>query len=82
MSDLTTQPITRRDQRAATTKKNKRRPIVAFALATLAVGGVGAALTSAAWTDNVFFAAAADGAHPGCRFCGVCHKEWRGDPVR
>lgn len=55
MSDITTQPATRRDSR----KKNKRRPIVAFALATLAVGGVGAALTSAAWTDNVFFSASA-----------------------
>ncbi|WP_439593143.1 hypothetical protein [Microbacterium sp.] len=62
MSDLTTQPITRRENRAAAPKKNKRRPIVAFALATLAVGGVGAALTSAAWTDNVFFSAAADAA--------------------
>lgn len=62
MSDLSTQPITRRENRAAAAKKNKRRPIVAFALATLAVGGVGAALTSAAWTDNVFMAAAADGA--------------------
>jgi len=62
MSDLTTQPVTRRDSRTATKKKNKRRPIVAFALATLAVGGVGAALTSAAWTDNVFFSAQADAA--------------------
>ncbi len=57
MSDLNvtsaTQPATR---------KNKRRPIAAFALATLAVGGVGAALTSAAWTDNVFFSASADAA--------------------
>lgn len=58
MSDLTAQPTNRRDAR----KKNKRRPIVAFALATLAVGGVGAALTSAAWTDNVFFSAGADAA--------------------
>ncbi|MFB8386033.1 hypothetical protein ACFC3F_02715 [Microbacterium sp. NPDC055910] len=54
MSASVTQPETRR--------KNKRRPIVAFALATLAVGGVGAALTSAAWTDNVFAAAPADAA--------------------
>ncbi len=61
MSDFTAQPATRRDNRPAA-KKNKRRPIVAFALATLAVGGVGAALTSAAWTDNVFFAAQADAA--------------------
>lgn len=58
MSNLTTQTETRRDAR----KKNKRRPIIAFALATLAVGGVGAALTSAAWTDNVFFSASADAA--------------------
>ena len=61
MSD-TTQPATRRENRAAAPKRNKRRPIVAFALATLAVGGVGAALTSAAWTDNVFFSAQADAA--------------------
>lgn len=40
----------------------KRRPIVAFALAALAVGGVGAALTSAAWTDNVFFSGDAEAA--------------------
>lgn len=58
MSDLNVQPQTRSDAR----KKNKRRPIIAFALATLAVGGVGAALTSAAWTDNVFFSASADAA--------------------
>lgn len=58
MSNLTAQTETRRDVR----KKNKRRPIIAFALATLAVGGVGAALTSAAWTDNVFFSAQADAA--------------------
>ena len=48
---------------ATTTKRRgKRRPVIAFALATLAVGGMGAALTSAAWTDNVFFAAQADAA--------------------
>lgn len=58
MSQISAQPTTRRDAR----KKNKRRPLVAFALATLAVGGVGAALTSAAWTDNVFFAAQAEAA--------------------
>ncbi len=61
MSDLTTQPVTRRENRTSA-KRNRRRPIVAFALATLAVGGVGAALTSAAWTDNVFFSAQADAA--------------------
>lgn len=40
-------------------KRRKRHPLVAFGLATLAVGGVGAALTSAAWTDNTLFAAPA-----------------------
>lgn len=39
--------------------RRKRRPIAAFLLATLAVGGIGAAVTSAAWTDNVFFSAPA-----------------------
>ncbi len=47
---------------AAKKRRGARRPVIAFALATLAVGGMGAALTSAAWTDNVFFAAQADGA--------------------
>lgn len=58
MSENTTTPTTRREQR----KAGKRRPIVAFGLATLAVGGIGAAMTSAAWTDNVFFSAQADAA--------------------
>jgi hypothetical protein len=35
---------------------------MAFALAVLATGGIGAALTSAAWTDNTFFSAPAAGA--------------------
>jgi hypothetical protein len=43
-------------------RKRTRRPIAAFALAVLAVGGIGAAVTSAAWTDNVFFAAKAEAA--------------------
>lgn len=43
-------------------RKNKRRTVVAFALAALAVGGIGAAATSAAWTDNVFFSAQAEAA--------------------
>ena len=43
-------------------KRDKRRPIAAFALAALAVGGIGAAATSAAWTDNVFFSAQAQAA--------------------
>ncbi|MDN3496740.1 hypothetical protein QL996_12435 [Planococcus sp. APC 4015] len=60
MSDLTVQPTARRDARAP--RKSTRRPLIAFALATLAVGGVGAAMTSAAWTDNVFFSAQADAA--------------------
>ncbi|GEK86839.1 hypothetical protein [Microbacterium aerolatum] len=42
-----------------TQKRNKRHPLVAFGLAALAVGGVGAAITSAAWTDNTFFSAPA-----------------------
>ena len=43
-------------------RRSKRRAIVAGALALLAVGGIGAALTSAAWTDDVFYSAAAQGA--------------------
>lgn len=43
-------------------RKNKRRAVIAFTLAALAVGGIGAAATSAAWTDNVFFSAQAQGA--------------------
>ena len=41
----------------------RRRKITKFALAGVAVLGVGAALTSAAWTDNVFFG--------GTRRCGA-----------
>ena len=37
----------------------RRRKITKFALAGVAVLGVGAALTSAAWTDNVFFGGSA-----------------------
>ena len=40
----------------------KRRALVPFFLAVLAVGGIGAAATSAAWTDNTFFSGAAAGA--------------------
>ena len=43
-------------------RQDKRRPLAAFGLAVLAVGGVGAALTSAAWTDNALFAAPATAA--------------------
>lgn len=43
-------------------RKNKSRPVVAVVLAALAIGGVGAAATSAAWTDNVFFTAQAQAA--------------------
>ncbi|MEZ7756972.1 hypothetical protein O5Y58_15755 [Microbacterium paraoxydans] len=45
-----------------TERRSRRRPIMAFALAVLATGGIGAALTSAAWTDNTFFSAPAAGA--------------------
>ncbi|MFD5215174.1 hypothetical protein [Microbacterium sp. NPDC058345] len=41
------------------TTRRKRRPVLAFGLAVLAVGGIGAAATSAAWTDNTFFSAPA-----------------------
>lgn len=40
-------------------RQGKARPIIAFGLAALAVGGVGAAVTSAAWTDNTLFSAPA-----------------------
>lgn len=43
-------------------RKSKRRAILAFGLAALAVGGIGAAATSAAWSDNVFFSAKAEAA--------------------
>lgn len=56
MSETTT-PADIRDERA-----RKRRPIVALGLAALAVGGIGAAMTSAAWTDNVLFSAGAEAA--------------------
>jgi hypothetical protein len=39
-----------------------RRRLLAVLLALLAVGGVGAAVTSAAWTDNVFFSSKASAA--------------------
>lgn len=42
--------------------RTKRRGIVAALLAVLAVGGIGAAVTSAAWTDNVFYSADATAA--------------------
>ncbi|HCS59944.1 MAG TPA: hypothetical protein DIW46_00885 [Microbacterium sp.] len=40
-------------------RRKKRQPIIAFGLAVLAVGGIGAAATSAAWTDNTWFSAPA-----------------------
>lgn len=40
-------------------RRKKRQPIIAFTLAALAVGGIGAAATSAAWTDNAWFSAPA-----------------------
>lgn len=40
-------------------RRNKRQPIIAFGLAVLAVGGIGAAATSAAWSDNTWFSAPA-----------------------
>ena len=58
MSDLTS--ITA--ETSPGSRRSKRRAIVAGALALLAVGGIGAALTSAAWTDNVFYSAAAQAA--------------------
>lgn len=41
---------------------NRRRKVTKFALAGVAVLGVGAALTSAAWSDNVFFGGSAEAA--------------------
>ena len=46
---MATKSPTRHDQ------SGRRRKVTKFALAGVAVLGVGAALTSAAWTDNVFF---------------------------
>jgi len=45
-----------------TQRRSKRRPIIAFSLATLAVIGIGAAATSASWTDTVLFSASASAA--------------------
>lgn len=59
---IETEFTSRRDARAAAPRKGKSRPIIAFALAALAIGGIGAAATSAAWTDNVFFSAQAEAA--------------------
>ncbi len=41
---------------------DRRRKVTKFALAGVAVLGVGAALTSAAWSDNVFFGGSTDAA--------------------
>jgi hypothetical protein len=41
---------------------NRRRKVTKFALAGVAVLGVGAALTSAAWSDNVWFGGNTDAA--------------------
>jgi hypothetical protein len=60
MTEIT--PATRADRRSARKGKKKGLPIVAATLALAAVGGIGAAATSAAWTDNVFFAAPAQAA--------------------
>lgn len=40
----------------------RRRKIAKFALAGIAVLGIGASLTSAAWSDSVFFGGTAEGA--------------------
>ncbi|HWI32047.1 MAG TPA: hypothetical protein VNT50_11185 [Microbacterium sp.] len=56
-----TETGTRRAARTQT-RKGKGRVIIAVGLAALAVTGMGAAATSAAWTDNVFFSAQAQAA--------------------
>jgi len=62
MNDITiTEGGDSRDARTDS-RKSRRRPLIAFGLAALAVGGIGAAATSAAWTDNVFFSAASQAA--------------------
>lgn len=43
-------------------RTGRSRAFIAFGLAALAVGGIGAAATSAAWTDNTWFAAPASAA--------------------
>jgi predicted ribosomally synthesized peptide with SipW-like signal peptide len=53
---MTTSPANRAERRS------RKRPIVAAVLALVAVGGIGAVATSAAWTDNVFFTAPAQAA--------------------
>lgn len=64
MTEITTRAEagTRRDARSTESRKRTRRPILAAGLAVLAIGGIGAAVTSAAWTDNAFFSAQAQAA--------------------
>lgn len=40
-------------------RSGKRRKVAAFLLAAVAIGGIGAGLTSAAWSDNTFFSTSA-----------------------
>jgi len=51
--------ITTASVETAPQRNGKRRPLIAFSLAALAIGGIGAAATSAAWTDNTLFSASA-----------------------
>lgn len=44
---------------SATNARKKRSTVIRLSLAGLALVGIGAAATTAAWTDNVFFAAQA-----------------------
>ncbi|BDV32065.1 hypothetical protein [Microbacterium terricola] len=46
--------------RDRTDRKDRRNTIIRISIAGLAVFGIGAAITTAAWTDQVWFAAEAD----------------------
>lgn len=73
-----THPSTRSE--LAEERKSKKRPIAAFVLATIAFTGLGAGLTSAAWTDNVFFgttAAAATFNLQGSLSGGPADSDWK-----
>lgn len=47
---------------AAGGARNRRRTLVVFVLAAVSLGGIGAGVTTAAWTDNGFFSGQAEAA--------------------
>lgn len=51
-----------RSSRQANGTRGPLRPLIAFSLAAVSVCGIGAAVTTAAWTDNVLFSGRAEAA--------------------